>query len=111
MEEKVVLLSNADAQRWMSIANASAKSKCPYELALNQFNGLSAKYREKIKARFAACDARRRERVPDGEKNEAWSVGVMVDAHLVAREFHIDPLTVMMCCSAPCKDDERIEVM
>ncbi len=34
----------------------------------------------------------------------------MVDAHIVATEFDIDPLTVVMCINPPCKLNERVYV-
>ena len=37
----------------------------------------------------------------------AWDILVMVDAHIIATEYNIDPLTVMMCLNAPCKNNER----
>lgn len=36
---------------------------------------------------------------------------VLVDTHIIATEFDIDPLTAIMCVKAPCKPNEKVVVI
>ena len=49
-------------------------------------------------------------RIPEGEIDAAWEISVMVDAHIIATEYNIDPLTVIMCLNPICRSDEKIIV-
>ena len=109
MKNKVVFISKEQKIKWMSIANFFAKSLCPSDVALRQFNQLSSKDRCEIKRCFEKCNKIRATKIPKNEK-DAWLSGVMVDAHIIATLFEVDPLTVTMCLCAPCKPSERIIV-
>ena len=109
MKNKVVFISKKQAFKWMAIANSFAKSLCPIDVALRQFNQLSPKNRYEIKQCFEKCDKIRATKIPKNEE-DAWLLGVMVDAHIIATLFEVDPLTVTMCLCAPCKPSERIIV-
>ena len=37
-----------------------------------------------------------------------WIIGTMVDAHIIATEYEIDPLTVILCTNPICKTNEKI---
>lgn len=110
MKNRVVFLSKDNAEKWFAIANAFAKSLCPFSTALQQFNGLSAADRKRIKRLFEECDSIRRKKIPEKEKEDAWVLTVMVDAHIIATEYNIDPLAVVLSLNAPCKYGERIIV-
>lgn len=107
MKNKVVFISKGHAAKWISIANSFARSLCPSNVALKQFNRLSSKDRCEIKRRFEVCDKIRVTKIPKNEE-EAWLLSVMVDAHIIATSFDVDPLAVTMCLCAPCKPSERI---
>lgn len=107
MKNKVIFISKERAAGWLSIANSCARSLCPSNVALQQFNRLSSKDRCEIKRRFEVCDKIRVSKIPKNE-GEAWLLGVMVDAHIIATLFDVDPLAVTMCLCAPCKPSERI---
>ena len=109
MRNKYIIINKAEAEKWFAIANMLAKSFCKHELALQQFNRLNACNRIKIKKCFDACDVIRRKKIPEGEQDEAW-IGVMVDAHIIATEFDIDPLTAVLCLKPPCRPTEHIVV-
>lgn len=109
MKNKVVFISKGQATKWISIANSFARSLCPSNVALQQFNRLSSKDRCEIRRRFEVCDKIRVTKIPKNEE-EAWLLGVMVDAHIIATLFNVDPLAVTMCLNAPCKPSERIIV-
>jgi hypothetical protein len=94
----------------ITIANLFAKSLCPYRLALKQFNSLSAKSRSEINRLLNKYDEIRRKKINNNETEDAWFTCVMVDAHIIAAEYDIDPLTVIMCPQAPCKLNEVIIV-
>lgn len=107
MKNRIVFISKVEAEKWITIANSFAKSLCPYSLALQQFNSLGSNDRKKVKMRFDECENIRRKKI--SERNEdAWLLGIMVDAHIVATEYDVDPLTVIMCLCAPCKPTEQI---
>ena len=36
---------------------------------------------------------------------------VLVDTHIIATEFDIDPLTAIMCVKPPCKANERVAII
>ena len=95
--------------QWTSLANSFANSLCSSSVALQQFNRLSSKDRTEIKKRFNECDIIRRTKIPKTDE-DAWLLGIMVDAHIIATEFGVDPLAVTMCLCAPCKPSERIIV-
>ena len=109
MKNRVVCISKKQATKWISIANSFAKSLCPSDVALQQFNRLSSKDRCEIKRRFEECDKIRVTKIPKGEEH-AWLLGVMVDAHIIATLFDVDPLAVTMCLCALCKPNEHIVV-
>lgn len=107
MKNKVVFISKGHADKWISIANSFARSLCPSNVAFQQFNRLSSKDRYEIKRCFEVCDKIRMTKIPKNEE-EAWLLGVMVDAHIIATLFDVDPLAATMCLCAPCKLSERI---
>ena len=110
MKNKMVLKSQADFMKWVAIPNIFAKSRIMPIVALKQFNLLNATQRVNIKKTFDDYDQKRRMRIPKGEIDAAWEISVMVDAHIIATEYNIDPLTVIMCLNPICRSDEKIIV-
>lgn len=110
MKNKVVFISQGDFLKWTAISNMFAKSRIKPMAALKQFNSLSAKQRIDIKKTSEEYDQKRRMIIPKDENSLAWEISVMVDAHIIATEYDIDPLTVMMCIDPPCKNDKRVIV-
>ena len=96
--------------KWVAISNIFAKSRIMPIVALKQFNVLNATQRVNIKKTFDDYDQKRRMRIPEGEIDAAWEISVMVDAHIIATEYNIDPLTVIMCQNPICRSDEKIIV-
>ena len=45
-----------------------------------------------------------------GDDDEAWLTGIMVDTHIIAYNYNIDPLTAALCTNPICKPNERILV-
>lgn len=107
MKTKVVIKSKSDALKWLEVCNLLAKSMCDYNIVLSQFNSLSPSDRINIKNRLNKCDEVRKKKVPNTEQ-EAWLIGIMVDAHIIACEYNVDPLTVMLCVNPICKANERL---
>lgn len=103
-------ISKTDFQNWVYISNLFAKSLLPAKEALKQFNLLDAKQRIAVKQDFDLYDNIRREKIPKGEGDSAWELSVMVDAHIIATEYGIDPLTAVLCLKPPCKVNERVFV-
>lgn len=110
MKTKIKFISKMESKKWLQISNLFAKSLVSPAEALRQFNSLDATARNSIKRAFALYDDVRRKKIPKGEADSAWETSVMVDAHIVATEFDIDPLTVVMCINPPCKLNERVYV-
>lgn len=105
---RYVIKTKKDIEQWISSQNAIIHSLCPHELALQQFNNLASSDRSKIKKRIEECDKIRRKRMTNDESWDAWRINIMVDAHIIAYEYNIDPLAVVLCVCPPCKPSEKI---
>lgn len=110
MKNKYVFKSVADFKKWTTVGNIFAKSLCPTEEVLKQYNKLSSAQRINIKKKFLECDKIRQKRIPSKENSYAWEIGIMVDAHIIACEYDIDPLTAVLCINPLCKPNEIIIV-
>lgn len=108
MKNKVIIKPKNEFIKWISISNLFAKSLISPNDALKQFNGLNAMQRIKIKQAFDECDKTRRIKIPKGEADSSWELSVMVDAHIIATEFNVDPLAAVMCITPVCKANERV---
>ena len=104
------LVCHKDFMKWVTVSNMFAKSRIMPMVALKQFNSLEANQRTNIKKTFEEYDQKRRIKIPKGEIDSAWTISVMVDAHIIATENNVDPLTVIMCLNPPCKINERIVI-
>lgn len=85
-----------------------AKSLVDHNEALRQFNSLTANKQVAIKKVLQEYDNIRRKKIPVNDVDSAWEISVMVDAHIIATENDIDPLTVIMCINSPCKVNEHL---
>ena len=111
MKIKVKIISKNEFQKWIKSSNTFAKSLIQPQNALKQFNGLSSKQRNSIKQLCSYYDRIRNLKIPKEERNsESFFMSVLVDTHIIATEFNIDPLTVVMCINCPCKFDQTIFV-
>ena len=112
MKKRIKFLTPNDALRWHGIANMFTKSLLSQEEAISQYNSLTPAQRSKIVQQSQTYDELRRKRITARDENaEArWETSVMVDAHIIAAEYDIDPVTVIMCLNAPCKINEDIMV-
>ena len=109
MKVKCAIKSKKDISKWIDISNTMARSMCDSKTIISQFNALSPSDKINIKERFNKCDEIRRTKIPTTEQ-EAWFLGIMVDAHLIAYEYNIDPLTAVLCVNPICKPNEKIFV-
>ena len=107
MKTRVVIKNKKDVLKWLDACNLLARSMCNYDTVLSQFNSLSPNDRKTIKTLLNECDETRKKKIPNTEQ-EAWLIGIMVDAHIIACEYNIDPLTVMLCINPICKANERL---
>ena len=91
MKKRIKFLTPNDASKWYGIANMIAQ-------------------RSKIAQQFQSYDELRRKRITARDENaeSRWETSIMVDAHIIAAEYDIDPVTVIMCFKAPCKYNENI---
>lgn len=110
MKIKYKIISNKEALKWYNLSNLFAKSLCPINIAIHQFNQLSSYERSNIKKEFKKYDDIRRIKIPKGESDATWFTSVMVDANIIATDFNIDPITAVMCLTPPCRINERIIV-
>lgn len=107
MKHKIVIKTKKAFNNWLDVNNLFAKSMCERSEILRQFNALSAADRVNIKKRFDNCDAIRRTKIPTTEQGQ-WVIGIMVDAHIIATEYNVDPLTAVLCIRPICKSNESI---
>lgn len=109
MKTKYVIKSVDSFRRWVGISNLFIDSLISSREALRQFNSLNAEQRISIRKRFSECDEIRNKRIPEEDRdNGTYKLSVMVDAHIIAADYNIDPLTVVMCVDPPCKLNERV---
>lgn len=109
MKNKIVVKSRKEVYTWLDICNSFAKSLSEYDVALRQYNRLTSIERHTVKRKFQECDEIRRKKIPSGD-GEAWITGIMVDAHLLANDYNVDPLTIVMCMNPLSKPNEKILV-
>ncbi|MBR6506906.1 MAG: hypothetical protein IKT37_04815 [Clostridia bacterium] len=109
MKIKVSIKNKKDVSKWICVCNLMAKSMCDHNIAISQFNALSPSDRITIKKRLNECDEIRKTKIPNTEQ-DAWIIGIMVDAHIIAYEYDIDPLTVLLCINPICKPNEKLIV-
>ena len=110
MKIKYVFKSKADFQKWVTIGNVFAKSLCPVDEVLKQYNKLTASQRMSIKKQFLEYEDIRRKKIPKEENTYAWEIGIMVDANILACEYEVDPLTVVLCINPIRRPNEKIMV-
>lgn len=110
MKKRIKFLTLNDASKWYGIANMFAKSLLPQKEAISQYNRLTPTQRSKIAQQFQIYDKLRRTRITanDEAAESRWETSIMVDAHIIAAEYDIDPVTVIMCFKAPCKNSENV---
>lgn len=112
MKKRIKFLTSNDASKWYGIANMFAKSLLSQKEAISQYNSLTPAQRSKIAQQFQSYDELRRKRITARDENaeSRWETSIMVDAHIIAAEYDIDPVTVIMCFRAPCKNNENVLV-
>lgn len=110
MKIKFKIMSKAELQVWIVTCNLFVKSLISSVEAVKQFNSLDKTAKESIKRAFDMYDDIRRKKLSKDNDESAWIMSVMVDSHIIATEFNIDPLTATMCLNLPCKLDERVYV-
>lgn len=113
MSNKVVIKPKTEFTKWIAISNLFAKSRISPREALNQLNSLSPTQRTEIKKSFQRyaelCrNTLSRENLPKEELEENWKMFRMVNVHIIATEYDIDPLTVVMCAHPICRNNERV---
>lgn len=107
MKIKYITMSKSKFLALLKQYNLLVKSLCPHNIVLHQFNALSPQTRQEIKKQFTLCDKIRATKIPSTD-GDALLTCIMVDAHIIACEYNIDPLTAIMCINLPCKINERI---
>ena len=111
MKTKIAIISNNKAYQWCTIANLLAKSQFPFSQAIKQFNQLGNNERIEIKKKIEKYDEIRRMKIPREDQDEViWLMNSLVDLHIVATEYGIDPLTAALCINPPCRIFEKVVV-
>lgn len=108
MKNKYKIISKTEAKKWYEISNMFAKSLFPFSEAIKEYNKLSSKNRNEIKRSFDEYDEIRRKKIPKGEADTAWFTCVMVDAHIIATEADVNPLTAIMCINSPLNNNFNV---
>ena len=109
MKIKYVTKSRTEFEKWCNTGNLFAKSLCPHSKILKEYNELTPVQRNEIKKLFATYDQLRAKKIPK-EDTDAWLIGIMVDANIIACEYDIDPMTVVLCINPICRPTERIVI-
>lgn len=107
MSTKCVFRTKKEFDQWIEAGNIFARSLCPPEEVRKQFNRLSVTQRVEIKHKILECDKRRREQITDPDVDKE-GICLMVDLHIIACEYGIDPLTVILCFKPICRANEKI---
>ncbi len=110
MKSKIVFKTKKEFDKWTKTSNLLAKSLCSFEEVLRQYNRLKASDRLDIKRSFLKCDEIRRTKMTNGESESDLEISIMVDAHILATEYNVDPLTVVLCINPICKSNEKIYI-
>ncbi len=110
MKPKAKFITRQECRQWIKLSNSFANSLIPQQEALKQFNSLDAKTRIAIVHSFEELDSIRRQKLTKNDGDAPWFLSVIVDAHIIATEHNIDPLTVIMCVHPPCKVFERVYI-
>ena len=116
-KKKTVFISMAKANKWIAAANCFAQSLILPNEALKQFNGLSVEQRFEIRRENMAYEHIRKEHMSEvsedeteNQKNSEWMMSILVDANIIAAEFGVDPLCIMMCVKPSCKLNENVYI-
>ncbi len=108
MKAKVVIKTKNDFLKWIEKVNIFSNSLLSPEEALLEFNGLNSGNRKKIQKSFKKYDSIRKKNISATDGEYAYILSVLIDCHIIATEYNIDPLTALMCVKPICKIDERI---
>ena len=111
---KIKSISALEAKKWYEIANTFARSFISQSEAIHQFNQVTKDDRLKIRQAFSEYDSIRRKMLPidqaEEEMKDAYYTSVLVDCHIIATEFSIDPVVATMCLTPPCSPNEKVLV-
>ena len=111
---KVALITSREADIWFLTANRFANSLTKRSNAIHQFNSLSIESKSKIIKLLKEYEEIRKTAYPEDmsaeEKKHHVSLSIMVDAHILATEFGVDPVVILMCLNPPCKSGQKIVV-
>ena len=104
---KFVRKTSAEFKKWCDTGNILAQSLLPYNKILTEFNSLTSMQRIEIQKEFTTYDQLRKVKIQDTECSQ-WLIGIMVDANIIACEYGINPLTVILCINPICGPNEKI---
>lgn len=106
MKCKYSIIDKKQAIDWYNVANIFANSLNSFDFALKEYNNLSLSNKKRIREYFINYDKKIKK---DTYCNQyMFYIDIMVEAHILATEFDIDPLTVLLCINSPCKLNEKI---
>ena len=104
-------IKKMEFEKWIQSSNYVARSLLSANEVLHQFNNLTYDQRINIRRMFKEYDEIRNRKIPRDEKTDsAWMLSVLVDSHIIATEYDIDPLCAVMCINPPCQPNEKIIV-
>ena len=101
MKRGVMVLSEREFENKLMTANLFAHSYLSFNDSLIRFNALTINMVRTISNEFKRLDEKRKvlfpKYMPKDTLNELHNQSVLVDANVLAAEFDIDPLVIMMC--------------
>lgn len=107
MKNKYCKIERHKIKDWYNTFNMFARSLQNYNEIVGQFNSLSNTVRDKIKSRFEELEGlsvKRRE----VKSSIEWELYNLVNLHIIAGEYNIDPLTVIMCYKPICGRGQKL---
>lgn len=109
MKIKYVRKTKSDIEYWMCSASILVKSKCFTRYILDEFNRLTSDQRNSIKAELEERCNILEKILPKEEREKSTSI-MLVDIHMLAYKYDVDPLTKALCEIPICRSYERIFV-
>ena len=101
MRRGIIHFTKREYEDKILMANLFAHSMLSKEKALLEYNKLNVNQIKNIRIELNRLDEKRKalfpKDMPKETLNELFNQSVMVDANVIAIEFDIDPLVVMMC--------------
>lgn len=105
---KHITLSKTKIEGLLFSCKTMSESLEDPKVIIHQFNMLTPKQRSAILTEHIQRETKlKADLFPDNDEN-MYLTCTMVNLHIIATKYNIDPATVCMCIARPCKNHEKI---